>query len=161
MKTIIIAAVAANGIIGSTERGLPWHIPEDFKHFKETTLGFPVVMGRTTWLEFRKPLPGRENIVLSFTDEAPVNGFIFFKKMEDALSYTYAKSYEKCFIIGGRMVFEEAIRFVDEMVISHLSFNAEGDISFPHIDTEVWDIVREVPKSNFIIRYYVRRGTTV
>ena len=63
-KIYLVAAVAANGVIGRDGQ-LPWHLPEDLKHFKKLTLGHPVIMGRRTWESIRKPLPGRDNIVVT------------------------------------------------------------------------------------------------
>jgi dihydrofolate reductase len=161
MKIIIIAAIAANGIIGCTKRGLPWHIPEDFKHFKETTMGFPVIMGKTTWLEFKKPLPGRTNIVLSYDDEPPVDGFLFFKSLDEALKFCEAREDAKVFIIGGKMVFEQGLKVADELVLSHLNFESDGDIAFPRIDARQWNVVAEKKGAQFTVKYYTRsRGTS-
>lgn len=152
----IIVAVAANRVIGDTLKGLPWHIPEDFKHFKQTTIGHALIVGERTFTELGKPLPGRLNIVLSYDKNYSGPETVTARSFAEAVAL--AKDYGKdhAFVIGGRMVFEQAMPYCDEMIISHLHFDGEGDILFPHISMEEWEIVSTDAREQFTITTYHR-----
>lgn len=157
MKLIIIAAIAKNGVIGA-KGSIPWHSKEDFKHFKETTLGFPVLMGLKTYESLGRPLPGRLNIVLSNLLTVPSEGEnpIYFGEMEYALQFCKDNNFEKVFIIGGGSIYKQTIEFADEMVLSFMDLSVEGDVHFPEIDEMVWEKVKEVDKGEFVVKYYER-----
>ncbi|MHC1736942.1 MAG: dihydrofolate reductase [Ignavibacteriaceae bacterium] len=157
MKLIIIAAIAKNGVIGANG-SIPWHSKEDFKHFKETTLGFPVLMGLKTYESLGRPLPGRLNIVLSNLLTVPSEGEnpIYFGEMEYALQFCKDKAFEKVFIIGGGSIYKQTIEFADEMVLSFMDLLVEGDVHFPEIDEMVWVKVKDVDKGEFIVKYFER-----
>lgn len=157
MKFIIIAAIAKNGVIGANG-SIPWHSKEDFKHFKETTLGFPVLMGLKTFESLGRPLPGRLNIVLSnlLTEHSEGENPIYFSEMKYALQFCRDKGFEKVFIIGGGSVYKQTIEFADEMVLSFMDLLVEGDVHFPEIDEKVWVKVREIDKGEFVVKYYER-----
>jgi dihydrofolate reductase len=141
MKKIIIAAVAKNGVIGKA--GLvPWYSSEELKHFKETTLGFPIFMGRKTFESLKKTLSSRTNIVISTQlNPLSVNGDIkVFNDLGKAYQYCEDElKAEKVFIIGGGEIFDQVIDTSDEMLISMMNFEADGDVYFPEIDEEVWE----------------------
>jgi dihydrofolate reductase len=159
MKRIIISAIAANGVIGDSQKGLPWHIPEEFKHFKETTLGFPLIMGKKTFLELGKPLKGRLNIVLStdpsFSFDDPLVKVC--SGLQEALDYCELSGAEKVFIAGGRSVYAKAILLCDEMILSFLKQSAEGDVYFPKVDLYDWRIVHQIEHELFTVKYYEKR----
>src|SRR3990170_8007621 len=90
-RVYLVAAVAANGIIGASGR-LPWHIPEELRHFKRLTLGHPVIMGRRTWESLRGPLPGRENIVVTTTPGYEAPGGAVASSLEAALALCLGES---------------------------------------------------------------------
>lgn len=138
MKIIIIAAVAENGVIGNDNK-IPWHSSEDFRHFKRTTIGFPLVMGRKTFESIGKPLPGRETFIITGNREfiKPENTNVFFS-VDEALEYCNKNSCEKVFIAGGRTVYSETMSIADELLISEMKFTAEGNIFFPEIDENIW-----------------------
>ncbi len=157
MKTIIIAAVAKNGVIGK-ENSLPWHLPEDFQHFKATTKGFPVIMGRRTFESMnRKPLPKRVNIVLSGTLEQPADKSYFVARtLEQALHLCERDGFEQAFIIGGARVYQEALDkgLVDEMILSELDDAYDGDTHFPKWDRNEWVEARREARDGFAIVTY-------
>ena len=159
MRKIIISAVAKNGVIGKNNGELPWHISEEFKHFKETTLGSPIIIGRKSFDSLGKPLPKRENIVISKNRALnyPFNDLKIFNNLDDAFNYCLNKKYEKVFVIGGGQIYSQAINLVDEMIISRLNFNADGEVSFPKFDENKWEIVKRDNREQFEIIWYKRK----
>ncbi len=158
MKKIVIAAVAKNNVIGRSNGEMPWHIKEEFQHFKNTTFGYPIIMGRKTFESLGEPLKGRLNIVLSRKDDfsLPFENTKIFKSLSDAVNFCAENNYEKIFLIGGGQIFPKAIEIADELIISRLNFDAEGDIRFPEIDLNVWKAVQTVEHELFTIFYYNR-----
>jgi len=158
LRKIIIAAVAENGVIGKSTGEMPWHVPEEFRHFKETTLGSPVIMGSRTFETLGKPLKGRLNIVVTnaLNGLQNENDLIFFTSLNDALKFCEDQKFEKVFIIGGGMVYRQAISFADEMILSYMKFGAEGEVTFPEFDPSQWEITRKEEKEKFSVFYYSR-----
>jgi len=133
LRIIIISAIAQNGVIGRSNGDMPWHIKEEFQHFKNTTSGFPVIMGRKTFNALGKPLKGRLNIVIT-RDKGLRFEFDDVKKfhsLNEAIEHCKTLGVEKIFVIGGGDVYKQAIKIADEMILSHLTFEAEGDILYP------------------------------
>ncbi len=158
MKIIIIAAIAANNVIGDTVKGLPWHLPEDFKHFKETTLGHPIIIGRRTFSELGKPLKGRLNIVISYnqSQKSDSEALLYFTSLEQAIEYCKSKQFEKIFVIGGAMIYTAALPYTTDMILSYTHFSAEGDIMFPRFNINEWNELRSEARENFTIKYLTR-----
>ena len=158
MEKIIIAAVSKNRVIGR-DGIIPWHIKEELKHFKNTTTGFPVLMGRKTWESVNKPLENRINIILTtnpgFSFSHP--NVVICNSIFDALSRCEENNYSKVFIIGGEKVFEETLKIADRMIISELKFDVEGDRFFPEINMNEWELVSSLDKSEFVTKEYLRR----
>jgi dihydrofolate reductase len=123
----IILARAANGVIGRAGQ-LPWRLPADLAHFKQTTMGHPIIMGRTTWLSIGRPLPGRTNIIVSRTlTDVPsgchvVNSF--------AAARQRVESVPIAFVIGGAAVYEAAMPFVDTVHLTQIEASIDGDVTF-------------------------------
>lgn len=159
MKIILIAAIAKNNVIGRSTGEMPWHSKEDFQHFKQTTLGFPIIMGRKSFESLGKPLKGRLNIVLTKNSKLKenFNEIMIFNSLKQAYEYCKAANSEKIFVIGGGQIFEQAIADADEMIISHMDFDAEGDVYFPKIDLAKWEISSREKRSEFEIVIYVRK----
>jgi len=159
LRKIIISAVAKNNVIGKSNGELPWHISEEFKHFKETTLGSPIIMGRKSFDALGKPLPKRENIIISKNKELsyPFADIKIFNNLIDAFRHCKNKNYEKVFVIGGGQIYSQAIDLVDEMIISKLNFDAEGEVYFPKYDENNWEIVKRDKKEQFEIFWYKRK----
>lgn len=141
MNIILIAAMATNRVIGRDNK-IPWHIPEELLFFKRTTMGFPVVMGRRTYESINRPLPGRQNIVLSRDPDYTVEGVDNVTSMENALAI--AGDFEKVFILGGAKIFEESLKFANVIILTVLDREVEGDIYFPEFsDEEFQEVGRE------------------
>lgn len=146
MERIIIAAVAENGVIGK-EGNIPWHYPEDFKHFKETTRGHPVIMGRVTYDGIENglggPLPDRENIVLSreamdAADE--YENVVNVHSIDDALEAAEATGDDEVYIAGGASIYKQFLDrdLVDTMILTEIPESPDGDTYFPDWDEDTW-----------------------
>jgi dihydrofolate reductase len=134
-RVYLVAAVAANGIIGA--RGtLPWHIPEELKHFKRLTLGHPVIMGRRTWESLKAPLPQRENIVVTRTPGYEAAGAAVANSLDAALVLCVGEPV--AFVIGGTQLFAEALPRAAGLVLTEIQRDYEGDTWFPSWDRAQW-----------------------
>jgi dihydrofolate reductase len=134
-RVYLVAAVAANGVIGAGGR-LPWHIPEDLKHFKRLTLGHPVIMGRRTWESLKGPLPQRENIVVTRTPGYAAPGAAVAASLRAALAMCAGEAV--AFVIGGTRLFEEALPIADGMVLTEIQRDYAGDTWFPAWERSRW-----------------------
>lgn len=136
-----IVAAAEDNAIGKNNQ-LPWHLPEDLKFFKRTTLGKPVVMGRKTYESLGKPLPGRLNIVLSSQKNLQLpDGVLLAHDLGFALALLDRQNAEEIFIIGGGKVFEEAIPLLDRIYLTRVKTTVpEADAFFPHLDHAQWKL---------------------
>jgi dihydrofolate reductase len=134
-RVYLVAAVAANGIIGAGGK-LPWHIPEELRHFKRLTLGHPVIMGRRTWESLKGPLPGRENIVVTRTPGYEAPGAAVATSLSGALAMCAGEPV--AFVIGGTRLFEEALPLADGMVLTEIQRDYEGDTWFPAWERSQW-----------------------
>lgn len=134
-RVYLVAAVAANGIIG-VNGDLPWRLPEDLAHFKRLTLGHPVVMGRRTWESLKGPLPGRENIVVTRTPGYDAPGAAVAGSLEAALALCLGEPV--AFVIGGRRLFAESLPIAAGLVMTEIHKDFEGDTRFPEYDRSRW-----------------------
>lgn len=133
-----IWAQAENGIIGA-DGAMPWHVPEDLAHFKRTTAGHPVIMGRATWNSFPakfRPLPDRTNIVLTTQADAHgqlrADGAVPVSSLEEAVALAQrSEGGEEAWIVGGGKVYAQALDLLDLAVITKLDLSPEGDTSAP------------------------------
>jgi len=132
MEIIIIAAMAQNRIIGSNNK-MPWHIPEELKLFKKTTMGCPMIMGRKTFESFPSPLPGRRHIVLSRNKEYQPKGGEYAASMAEAIDM--CGEAEKVFIIGGAQIFAKGFEVATTIALTLLERDVEGDVTFPEFST--------------------------
>jgi dihydrofolate reductase len=141
----LIAAVAANGVIGRAGQ-LPWHLPDDLKHFKQLTHGHAIVMGRRTYESIGRPLPGRQNIVVSRTwDERPHPAVAVAGSLDDAIALVAAAaSPPHAFIIGGAALYADALARVDVMHLTELDEAVAGDTFFPPFDRSQWRLLEEI-----------------
>jgi dihydrofolate reductase len=134
-RIVLVAAVAANGIIGANGK-LPWHLPEDLKHFKRVTLGHPVIMGRKTWESLKGPLPGRENIVITRQAGYQASGAAVASSLDAALALCAGESVA-C-VIGGEQIFEEALPLAAGLIMTEIKQDFAGDARFPDYDRSQW-----------------------
>lgn len=150
MELAIIVARAKNGVIG-VNNTLPWHLPEDLKHFKTTTMGCPIIMGRNTWLSLGRPLPGRRNLVVSRNPEFKAEGAETYTSLEDAIDA--CSGVEKAFIIGGAQIYDEALAYVDQLIITEVDIEVDGDAYFPNVDNMMWEEVSREEHHNGQLAY--------
>ncbi len=141
-ELILIAAVAKNGVIGR-ENTLPWRLKGDLQHFKRTTLGCPVVMGRKTWESLGRPLPGRQNIVITRNAEYQAEGATVVDGIASALAA--AGDADKVFLIGGAQLYEQAINSADRLILTEVQAEVDGDAWFPPVDAALF---REVSREH-------------
>lgn len=142
-QIITIAAVAENGVIGS-KNDIPWRISEDFKRFKELTMGHPCIMGDATFKslpEKARPLPGRENIVLTLDPDYHPEGTTVFHDFNEAIAYVKANEEEKAFITGGATIYRIGLKATDILELTRVHKIVEGDARFPDIDPNDWELV--------------------
>jgi len=139
-----IVAISENNAIGKDNQ-LPWHLPEDLKFFKRTTMGKPVVMGRKTYESLGKPLPGRLNIVVSGNKDLVLpEGVLLYSDLDAAIARLQQEPTEEGFIIGGGQIFAETMATADRMYITRVHTEiADADAFFPDIDHTHWKMVWE------------------
>lgn len=145
-KRIIIAAQSTNRVIGKNN-ALPWHLPEDFKFFKQTTSHHAIIMGRNTFHSLPKLLPNRAHLVLSQDANLSLEGAQVFTQLESALHYA-DQHHSKAFIIGGAQLYAYAMAHakalhIEELLISWIDATIEGDSYFPIIDQNIWRLQQE------------------
>ena len=150
----LIAAVARNGVIGKDNQ-LLWHLPGDMRHFRETTRGKPVIMGRRTWEslpEKFRPLPGRLNVVVSRDPDYVPPGAMLAGSLEEAIEG--AGDTDEAFIIGGAELYRHALPFVDRMYLTEIATDFAGDTWFPEVSPEDWqEISRSQPMEEAGLAY--------
>ncbi len=158
MKKIIIAAATLNNVIGKDGK-IPWNSNEELSHFKKTTLGFPVLMGRKTWETLTKPLENRINIILSRQSNfiQKIETVLVVKNFKDAFDYCEKEKFDKIFIIGGGEIYKEAFNYCDEIILSKMNFETDGDVFFPEIKSEMWEEISKKVFTDFTVHYYIRK----
>ncbi len=146
MKVSLVAALARGGVIGR-DGTIPWHLPEDLAHFREVTIGHPVVMGRRTWdsLPDRfRPLPGRRNVVVTRTPGWREEGAESAGSLEEALRLL--EGAPDVFVIGGAQLYAAALPLADELLLTEIDAEIAGDTFFPRFDHAVFPEVEREPR---------------
>lgn len=133
----IIVAVAKNGVIGD-KNALLWHISEDMRFFRRTTSGHPVIMGRKTYESLGRPLPNRQNVVISRTIQN-IEGCMVVGSLEQAIALFPAE--EEIFIIGGAQIYALALEAADRLYLTRVEHDYQGDTSFPAWDQTKWRLL--------------------
>lgn len=149
----LIAALSENYVIGN-EGKIPWHISEDFKVFKETTLNGVIIMGRKTYESIGRPLPKRKNIIVSSSMKTVPEGITnVVSSLESAIEE--AKKYKlPVFICGGQSLYKEGLDYADKLYLSHIRGRFQGDTYFPIFDKTVWRPTYEEDYGDFIFRIW-------
>jgi dihydrofolate reductase len=144
LLTIVVAIDAQRGIgINNT---LPWHLPEDLAHFKRTTTGHPIIMGRKTFDSIGRPLPNRRNIVVTRSPDWRHDGVEAVTSLDAAIALV--RDVPAC-IIGGAQIFNEALPRVDRLVVTEIAKTFDCDTFFPAIDPAQWtEVARETHHSD-------------
>lgn len=135
---IIIAAHDKNRVIGFQNQ-LPWHLPEDLKRFRDITMGHALIMGRKTFESIGKPLPGRKNIVVSRDPLRQFESVTMARSLEEALEKVPPN--QKAFVIGGSGLFKEAFEKAEEMMLTLIDAEYEGDVYFPAYDINNFEVI--------------------
>lgn len=156
----MVAAVAENGVIGA-DADIPWKISEDFAHFKATTLGHVLLLGRTTHEGIGRPLPGRTTVVLTRDPDWTADGVHVARSVPDALDLADRLLAEEpedrqVMIGGGAHVYAAALPYADEQVISEIPMAPEGDTHYPEFSRSRWREVRREPREGFTIVWWER-----
>ncbi|MDQ3441541.1 MAG: dihydrofolate reductase [Planctomycetota bacterium] len=139
----LIAAVAANGVIGRSGQ-LPWRLPDDLAHFKQLTLGHAIIMGRRTYESIGRPLPGRQNVVISRGwDQRPPSELVLAATLDEAILKASALP-TPAFVIGGAVLYAAALSLVEVMHLTELDEPVEGDVLFPQFDRTQWRLTSAV-----------------
>jgi dihydrofolate reductase len=157
-RVVLVAAVAANGVIGH-EGGIPWRIPEDLKHFKETTRGHTLLMGRRTYESIGRPLPDRTTVVVTRDPDWAADGVLVASSVEHALELAAGLPGD-VMVAGGSMVYEAATPYATHQVLTEVHASPDGDTYYPghpDLDRGRWREVRREPRDGFDFVWWERR----
>ncbi len=150
-RLCLVAALASNGVIGVDGR-LPWHLPEDLKHFKALTMGQPVIMGRRTWESIGRALPGRRNIVVTRQEGFVAPGAELAGSLEAAIALCDDVPY--AFVIGGAALYAAALPIADALELTEIDASFKGDTHFPPFERSEWrELRREQHRSADGLRF--------
>nr|WP_320118134.1 dihydrofolate reductase [uncultured Marinifilum sp.] len=138
MKLSIIVAASRNNVIGKDNQ-LIWHLPADLKRFKALTTGHTIIMGRKTFDSIGKPLPNRTSVIITRQPDYKQEGCVVVHSFEEALDFV--KDQDKAFVIGGGAIYQEAISKADELYLTLVHHEFDGDTYFPKIKGEEWESV--------------------
>ena len=157
-RVVMVAAVADNGVIG-LDGDIPWSLPEDLKHFRATTKGNSVVMGRRTYESIGHPLPFRSNIVVTRQADWAADGVLVAHSVADAIAM--AADFEgDVMVIGGAQVYEAAMPFADVQVLTEVHLSPEGDTHYPDFDRAEWTETKREPRDGFEFVWLERSSVT-
>lgn len=144
----LIAALGENRVIG-VDNSMPWHLPADFKYFKATTLGKPIIMGRKTWDSLGRPLPGRLNLVVSRQTGLQLEDAEVFASLDAAVARAQAWAVEQgvseVMLIGGAQMYTQGLADADRLYLTRVGLSLEGDAWFPEFDQAQWTLVSNEP----------------
>jgi len=149
MRLCFVVAVAENGVIGA-QGGMPWRLPSDLKRFKAMTMGKPVIMGRKTYDSIGRPLPGRDNIVISRSETFAPEGVFVVRSVEAALRLAVARATDRgvdeIAVIGGGAIFKEMMPNVERIYLTRVHAAPPGDVLFPELARDDW---QEIDRQDF------------
>jgi dihydrofolate reductase len=137
----LIAAVAENNALGKDNQ-LLWHLPDDFKRFKNVTIDHHIIMGRKTFESFPKPLPNRIHVIISRQKDYQPEGCIVVDSLEKAIAV--CPKNEEIFIIGGGEIYKQSIEIADKLDITRVHHTFAADTFFPEIDFDKWELTTEL-----------------
>ena len=153
VSVALIWAMSRNRVIGKDNQ-LPWHLPDDLRHFKRTTLGAPIIMGRLTFESTGGALPGRTNIVVTSgdlggaaSDTAKAGNVVLARSIDEALDIGRKQASidgrERCFVCGGQAVYAATLSCADELFVTQVEASVDGDAFFPEFDLNNWQLASE------------------
>ncbi len=138
MKISLIVAMASNRAIGLNGQ-MPWHLSADLKRFKQITMGSPIIMGRKTFEAVGKPLPGRQNIIISRNTDYQQPGCLVFGDIDSALQH--CSDSQEVFVIGGATLYQALLPRADYLYLTEIDKDFTGDTFFPEIDARHWRVI--------------------
>ncbi|CAG7856084.1 dihydrofolate reductase [biofilm metagenome] len=141
MKISLIVAMASNRAIGLNNQ-MPWHLSADLKRFKQITMGRPIIMGRKTYEAIGKPLPGRTNIIVSRNLSYQQAGCVVVDSIDAAINHG-CRLDEEVFVIGGATLYAATLPIADNLYITQINQEYEGDTFFPSIDIAAWSVLAQ------------------
>ena len=150
----IVVAHDPNRLIGNGPN-IPWYIKEDFQHFKRTTLNHTLIMGSTTFMSIGKPLPNRHTIVINSDENFDTMGQELCTNLNDVIE-KYKDSEDVVFVVGGASIYKQLIPYVNEMIISVVKKEYEGNIYFPEYEND-FETFEEVEYNEFVVKYMRRK----
>ncbi|WP_436515875.1 dihydrofolate reductase [Ekhidna sp. To15] len=136
----MIAAMGSNRVIGK-DNDIPWHLPDDFKYFKDTTKGHHVIMGRKNWESLPhsfQPLPGRTNIIITRQPDYDAMGEPVVQSLDEALEIAKQHNESEAFIIGGGEIYRMGLAHADKIYLTEINEAFNGQVTFPDIDKSEW-----------------------
>ncbi len=152
IKISLIAAMSENRVIG-LNNAMPWHIPEELQHFKQLTMGKPMIMGRKTFDAIgRKLLPGRKTIVLTRDQDLDFDGVTVVHSVMEALEA--AGDVSEVMIVGGSKVYKEFLPLAHSIYLSIISQQYSGDAFFPELDFDVWHLTSQEQHQKFCVQRF-------
>ncbi|MGA8247285.1 MAG: dihydrofolate reductase [Nocardioides sp.] len=155
-RLTLVAAYADNGVIGD-HGAIPWRIPDDFAHFKATTMGGTLVMGRATYDSIGRPLPGRTTIVVTRDPEWTAEGVLVAHSLDEALAVA-AEQPGEVYVAGGAQLYEQALPLATHQVLTEVHLSPDGDAHYPDFDRDEWAQIRREERDGFSWVWWERDG---
>ncbi|WP_084349205.1 dihydrofolate reductase [Janibacter limosus] len=154
-RLVLVAALGANRAIG-VDGGMPWHLPEDLKHFKALTMGGVMIMGRRTWDSIGRALPGRTTVVITSDHDWSAPGAIAVHSLAEAL---VVGGPGEVFIVGGGEIYRQTIELASRLELTEIDASPEAEVFFPEVDAQHWHETRRDPREGFDFVTYERNLT--
>jgi dihydrofolate reductase len=154
-RLTLVAAYADNRVIGR-HGTIPWRIPEDFAHFKATTMGGTLVMGRATYDSIGRALPGRTTVVVTRNPDWAADGVLVAHSLDEALTLADEQGGET-FVVGGTQIYEQALPLATHQVLTEVHQSPAGDARYPEFDVAEWSETRREPRDGFEWVWWERR----
>ncbi len=151
-RLTLVAALGSNRAIG-VDGGMPWHLPEDLKHFKAVTMGGTMIMGRRTWDSIGRALPGRTTIVVTSDRQWSAPGALVVHALHEAISVA---GPGEVFVVGGGEIYRQTIALASRLELTEVRAAPEAEVFFPEIDQQVWREVARTPREGFDFVTYER-----
>ncbi|MFZ1750612.1 MAG: dihydrofolate reductase [Saprospiraceae bacterium] len=138
-----IVATAHDGVIGK-DNDIPWYLPADLQYFKKKTLGHTVIMGRNCYASIGRPLPKRTNIIITRDPYFISSNCLIARSIPEALHLAHESGEKEVFIIGGGQIYEQTADIWDKLYLTEVDLKVDGDVFFPAIDPDHWELMSEV-----------------
>ena len=133
----LIVAASENNVIGK-DNAIPWHLPDDLKFFRAKTEGRPVIIGRKCYESIGKPLPNRENIIVTRDQTYSAAGCETSSSLEEAIMFAGRSNPDEIFVIGGGEIYRLAMKAANRIYMTRVHATIDGDVTFPAIDPKIW-----------------------